>query len=314
MSGFKLKYLRVVSSSITVCFILSCLSISQVTADEQPKVKRVRFYTASPEGENAKLHFAPGEYHTAGSPVFSSDGQKLAFDGRKSQNGERFSAGQILVTNADGSDLKSIGSGVMPSWSPGGNRVAFSQISPRGVAVMNADGSHRKMIDEQGWGAQWSPDGKKIAYSVYGQGGANIRIHDLIEGTKNDLFPEGESPYSQLYWNMSWSPDSNWLCFKGRKKSDRSYDIATVNAAGQKAGFKVHYNNKQAPYADFAWHPQGEAIVFGAESNPRKLFKFNPAEDKAPEPLNIKVQGKIIGDVCFTPDGQYLLFNVLGEE
>lgn len=306
MSRLKWNYLRV------VCLILSCSIVSQVTADEQPKVKRVRFYVATPEGENAKVYFEPGEYHTAGSPTFSAEGQKLAFDGRKSQNGERFSAGKILVANADGSDLKAIGSGVMPSWSPGGNRIAFSQISPRGVAIINADGSNPQLIDDQGWGAQWSPDGKKIAYSV-SSGGANIRIYDLIEETKTEVFPEGESPYSSLYWNMTWSPDSSWLCFKGRKKSDRSYDVATVNAAGMKQGFKVHYNHKQAPYADFAWHPQGDAIVFAAESNLRKLFKFNPAEDKAPEPLKIKVKGTILGDVSFTPDGQHLLFNVLGE-
>jgi len=308
MYRFKLNYIRV------ACLILSCSLASQVEADENTKVKRVLFYVATPEGENATLYFVPGEYHTAGSPTFSAEGQKLAFDGRKSQNGERFSDGKILVAASDGSDLKDIGSGVMPSWSPGGNRIAFSQISPRGVAIMNSDGSHRQMIDDQGWGAQWSPDGKKIAYSVHEPGGANIRIYDLIEETKTNLFPEGECPYSQLYWNMTWSPDSNWLCFKGRKKSDRSYDIATINAAGQKEGFKVHYNNKQAPYADFAWHPQGDAIVFAAEFNPRKLFKFNPAEDKAPEPLNINVKGTILGDVCYTPDGRYLLFNVSGEE
>jgi len=308
MHRFQLITIRV------TCLILSCSLVSQVTADEKTKVKRVCFYAATPQGENAKLYFVPGEYHTAGSPTFSAKGQKLAFDGRKSQNGERFSAGKILVANADGSDLKAVGSGVMPSWSPEGNRIAFSNLDPRGVAIMHADGSNHLMIDDRGWGAQWSPDGKKIAYTVYDQAGPNICIYDLIEETKTDLFPDGECPYSQFYWNMTWSPDSNWLCFKGRKKSDQSYDVATVNAAGMQQGFKVHYNSEQAPYADFAWHPEGDAIVFAAESNPRKLFKFNPAEEKAPEPLKIKVNGVILGDVAFTPDGQHLLFNVLVEE
>ena len=308
MNEFNLNCFR------ATCLIVCCVLASQVTADEKTKVNRVRFYVATPEGENAKLYLVPGEYHTAGSPTFSAEGQKLAFDGRKSQNGERFSQGMILVANADGNDLKTVGSGVMPSWSPGGNRIAISNIAPRGVAIMHANGSNHQMIDDRGWGAQWSPDGKNIAYTIYGPGGPNICIYDLIEETKTNLFPEGECPYSQLYWNMTWSPDSNWLCFKGRKKSDRSYDIATVNTAGQKEGFKIHYNNKQAPYADFAWHPQGDTIVFGDGSKPQNLLKFNPAEDKAPEPLNIKVKGTILGDVCFTPDGRYLLFNVSGVE
>ncbi|MFH1299600.1 MAG: translocation protein TolB [Planctomycetota bacterium] len=308
-----MNYLRTACRLLIGPVLLCIVSSSPVTADEKPPgVKRVRFYTAPAEGGDTRLYFEPGDYHTAGSPALSADGQKLAFDGRASQNGERFQDGKIMVTNADGSGLKAIGSGVMPSWSPQGNRIAFSQISPSGVAIMHADGSLRNLIEEGGWGAQWSPDGRKIAYSVSSSGKANIRVYDLIEETKTDLFPEGESPYNSLFWNMSWSPDSNWLCFKGHKASDSTYDVATINVAGMQAGYKVHYNNKQAPYADFAWHPQGDKIVFAGGASPRQFLQFNPAEDKAPEPLAIKVNGTIIGDVCFTPDGQSLLFNVSG--
>ncbi len=308
-----MNHLRTVCLLLIAPALLCIVSSSPVSADEKtPGVKRVRFYTAPAEGGDASLLIVPGDYYTAGSPVLSADGEKLAFDGRKSQNGESFQDGKIMVVNADGSDLEAIGSGVMPSWSPQGKRIAFSQISPTGVAMMRADGSERKLIEERGWGAQWSPDGRKIAYSVFNAGKANIRIYDLIEETKTDLFPEGESPYNSLYWNMSWSPDSNWLCFKGHKTSDNTYDVATVNVAGMKAGYKVHYNHREAPYADFAWHPQGDKIVFAAGPQPRQLLQFNPAEDKAPEPLAIKVNGTIIGDICFTPDGQSLLFNVSG--
>lgn len=179
---------------------------------------------------------------------------------------------------------------------------------------MHADGTGLEMIESGGWGAQWSPDGRKVASTFYQSGKANIRINDLIEGTTTDLFPEGESPYSSIYWNMAWSPDSNWLCFKARKAEDGTYDVATCNSAGKVDGFKVHYNNKTAPYADFAWSPQGDSIVFARGAKPRQFLQFNPAEDKAPAPLDVKVNGDIIGDVCFNPDGQSLLFNVSGTE
>ncbi len=301
-----------------VCFYcLAFLSISgsRVTADENVKVDRTRFYMASPDGENARLYFVPADYYSVGSPTFSSDGQKLAFDGWKSQNGEGFSDVQILVANADGSDLKVIGPGAMPSWSPGGKRIVFSQPNPSGVVIMNADGSLHQMIEAGGWGAQWSPDGRKIAYSIRDAGNANIQIYDLIEETKRKVFPPGESPYASFYWNMKWSPDSNWLCFKGLKAADRSYDVATVNAAGMQEGYQVHYNHKTIPpFADFAWHPQGNAIIFGIPSKPPTLLKFDPAEDKTPEPLTTLVKGKVNGGVCFTPDGQHLLFTVRAEE
>lgn len=298
----------------TTCLVLPHFDSSLVGADEKAKVNRTRFYIADQNGKDATLFLVPGEFHNVGSPAFSSDGQKLAFDGWKSQNGEGFANVQIIVANADGSDMKVIGPGAMPSWSPGGKRIAFSQPSPNGVVIMNADGSKLKMIQERGWGAQWSPDGRKIAYSLFDSGKANIQIYDLIEETKTMVFPAGESPYSNLYWNMSWSPDSNWLCFKGRNASDNTYEVGTVNTAGMKEGFKVHYKNKKAPSADFAWHPQGDKIIFFPNSNPATLVQFNPAEDKAPEPFNTVVKGKVNGGVCFTPDGQNLLFTVRGEE
>ena len=226
----------------------------------------------------------------------------------------QLAGGGEVVVNADGTNLEAVGSGVMPSWSPQGNRIAFSHLSPSGVAIMHADGTHLEMIEEGGWGAQWSPDGKKIAYTVRSGNRANIRVYDLIEGTKTNLLSEGESPYSTIYWNMAWSPDSNWVCFKGRNVDQGTYEIATLNVAGKQQGYKVHYSNKTAPYADIAWHPSGEKIVFAAGSQPRQLMQFNPAEDKPPAPIDIKVNGTIIGDVCFTPDGQSLLFNVSGTE
>tara|TARA_R110002095_G_scaffold33315_2_gene32081 strand:- start:50 stop:934 length:885 start_codon:yes stop_codon:yes gene_type:complete len=283
--------------------------IASLVADEKPKVKRTRFYLATPEGKDPKEFYVAEDYYNTGSPSFSPDGTKLAHDCWKSQEGESFSNVQILVVNADGSHSKVLGPGAMPSWSPGGNRIAFSQPSPSGVAIMNADGSDRKMIEAGGWGAQWSPDGKKIAYRVYSSGKSNLRIYDLIEDSKRDVFPEGESPYSLIYWNMAWSPDSNWLCFLGRNAADKMFEVATVNVAGMKEGYKVHYKSKVSPYQDMAWHPSGEMIVFGSDTQPRQLLKFNPAEDKPPEPLDIKVDGNINGDVSFTPDGLHLLFN-----
>jgi len=290
--------------------MLQSSSLNRINADEKPKVNRTRFYIASPEGKDPKQYYVSEDYYNTGSPTFSPDGSKLAHDCWKSQEGETFSNVKIMVANADGSDPKIIGAGAMPSFSPGGNRIVFSQPSPSGVAIMNADGSNRTLIESGAWGAQWSPDGKKIAYRAYTSGKANLRIYDLIEDTRFDVFPEGKSPYSVISWNMAWSPDSQWLCFKGCKAEDRSFDVATINIAGKQAGYKVHYHHETAPYADFAWHPVGEVIVFCPQTKPRQLLQFNPADANAPEPVDINFEGYLNGDVSFTPDGGQLLFNL----
>jgi len=294
--------------SLVVCLLILNLQHAPAFADEKPKVKRTRFYTATPQGEDPKVFFFAEDFYNSGSPSFSSDGQKLAFDGWKSQDGESFSNVRIMTVNADGTNFKIVGPGAMPSWSPGGNRIAFSR-PPYGVAVMNADGSNLKIIDEQGWGAQWSPDGTRIAYTANVNGKGNIRVYNLIEDTTTDLFTGAGNPYSRLYWNMTWSPDSNWICILGRRADNNTYDVLTVNTAGKQQGYKVHYNSKNSTYQDMAWHPQGDMIVFGSDTQPRQLLHFTPADDKPPAPLDITVDGNINGDVTFTPDGQRLLFN-----
>ncbi|HAH46258.1 MAG TPA: translocation protein TolB, partial [Planctomycetaceae bacterium] len=157
-----------------------CISVSLIqsfdpgplVADEKPKVNRTRFYIASPEGKDPKEYYVSEDYYNTGSPTFSPDGSKLAHDCWKSQEGETFSNVKITIANADGTEPKIIGAGAMPSFSPGGHRIAFSQLSPSGVAIMNADGTNPTLIESGGWGAQWSPDGKKIAYRFYTSGKA----------------------------------------------------------------------------------------------------------------------------------------------
>ena len=100
-----------------------------------------------------KLSLNDSEITSPGSPDWSPDGKQIAFD--------QFSTSSIYLVNADGTGLKKIGNGVMPTFSPDGKRLAFSGS---GMSVMDLDGSHVKVLSEEGWGAQWSPNGKWIAF------------------------------------------------------------------------------------------------------------------------------------------------------
>jgi Tol biopolymer transport system component len=54
----------------------------------------------------------------------------------------------------------------VPAWSPDGARIAFSAcVSDCAIMVMNANGSDVKTIG-RGWGPKWSPNGRIIAFTL----------------------------------------------------------------------------------------------------------------------------------------------------
>ncbi|MGB1377618.1 MAG: TolB family protein, partial [Miltoncostaeaceae bacterium] len=89
--------------------------------------------------------------------------------------------------NADGSSPRMLSkSGVNPSWSPDGTRIAFTDGVSGGslldtdVFVIRPDGQGRANLTNDPKGKEqyptWSPDGSRIAYSTDVTGRDQIRI------------------------------------------------------------------------------------------------------------------------------------------
>lgn len=99
---------------------------------------------------------------------WSADGSRLAY--------VEFAAfprphGSIYVMRADGSGRRLLrtgtaGSDSSPSWSPAGNRIAYStrRHGRSSISVIGLDGSHRRLLVTQASAPAWSPSGARIAY------------------------------------------------------------------------------------------------------------------------------------------------------
>lgn len=211
------------------------------------------------DGTNVrKLTGVLPEMSSVGSPEFSRDGKQIAID--MSQGSTTTS--HIIVLNSDGTELRDLGLGCMPSISPDGQKIAFS-VPRSGIVWMDADGSNREVIAAGGWGVQFSPDGKFLAYGRAGQ----IILMNLKTKAQTELFTgPAARRYASTYWNLGWSHDSKSIAFKGR-----------LNQGGDEI-VVVDIDNPDSPLVlvpdasginpDFTFTPDNQSVVF-SKHNPK---------------------------------------------
>ncbi len=263
------------------------------------------FFVMNADGTGwRKLFNVPG-YQQCGSPAVSPDGRTVAFDAcQAAVGGNQAGPYKIFSIGIDGTRPRELCTGNMPTWSPDGYYFACSRGGqPHGVWQMHADGKESRHVCGA-WGVQWSPDGSKLAYYQ----GTQLLVHDLATDKTHEVLGGEANPYQQIYWNFTWSPDSTRICLKGQR-SNGVEEVAVVNASGAELGFRVRHAGG-AIYADFAWHPQGNRIVFSMMNSERgrfQLYEFDPDGDEPPALLPGQDPELNNQDACWTPDGRQLI-------
>lgn len=259
------------------------------------------------------------EYTVQGSPDWSGDGTHLAVEAWRPHLGETGGQAHILVIDVRDGTTHDLGPGAMPSFSPKGERIAYSMYSPQGgVWVMNRDGSDPMLLDAGGWGAVWSPDGRQIAYTVY-RGLPNIVVYDVIEGTRRRLFEDGGTHFQQLGPRLCWSPDSRWICFQGTTRSGE-HQTALISAAGSDDGLRRRLTDDRPPDAaesGLAWSPDGRRILCvrrDPQTQRPQICWFDPQTDAPPRRLDGQPADRVNTDPAWSPDGKRIVFASAAEE
>ena len=161
--------------------------------------------------------------------------------------------------NPSGTTTGLVEGGIAASWSPDGRRVAvvlssgsFWDDDARAVYVVDADGSHVKLITPRGdiLSAQWSPDGRWIAFDSSDGGPHDLfLIHPDGTGLAQITSSEEDGLFS---FGPVWSPDSTKLLFlRGLDELD-STDLWKVNVDGTGLSQVTHSSGS---YGGYAWVP-----------------------------------------------------------
>jgi len=246
----------------------------------------------------------PEGFTNLGSPEWSANGKTIAFDASRGGT----TTAHIYLVNADGTNLRDAGLGCMPSFSPDGKRIVHTQPG-HGIVIMDIDGTNRKDIARNGWGAQWSPDGKFIAW---GRGGNIIVRNVKTKEEKPLLVGDQAGLFSYTYWNLGWSHDSRSIAFKARNIKTGGEDIVVADIDSPD-GFKIMLSSSKSVHPDFTYSADNKRVLFAmtnpVDRNPRIYFIDREPQKVAPpqllpgQPLDWKIL-----NCAISPDGKQIAF------
>ena len=189
-------------------------------------------------------------------PDWSPDGTKIAF-ASAGRDGKR----QIYVMNADGSHLKKLADSrdnTDPDWSPDGGKIVFTVHPDRindwvnHIAVMDADGENRVVLENDASVPSWSPDGGKIAFVSWRDDRNEIYVIGAdgqgLERLTDD-FLGGQS--------LSFSPNGRRIASDPR--DEEFYHIYVMGADGKSP---MRLSPNQAKHSHPTWSPDGRSIAY----------------------------------------------------
>jgi Tol biopolymer transport system component len=194
----------------------------------------------------------------AEAPVWSMDGQTIAYDGLLGVNETR----DILTVNVYGDVQEhqlTFGDGYdcYPSYSPDGELIVY--MSERGenrdLFVMDAAGNEVSRLTEglaQDYEPAWSPNGDQITFVSRRTGDSEIFVMNA-DGSDPTVLTDS----AQLDWRPAWSPDGEWITFESWRNGNA--DIFVMRKDGSDLRQLTH-SAAEDGHPHFS--PDGRYIVF----------------------------------------------------
>jgi Tol biopolymer transport system component len=164
---------------------------------------------------------------------------------------------KILLIRPTGGGERVVSTGLAnvrsPSWSPDGRRLVFSAgtVDHSAIYVINADGSHRRLLARGGRAPAWSPNSSLIAYRGGTQGSSCGGLRLVDANTGRDASPaSAANPCHQFGPRQveapEWSPDGTEIAV------GTTSGVYVIDANGS----DLRYISSNSPWSGRpAWRP-----------------------------------------------------------
>ncbi len=214
-------------------------------------------------------------------PAISPDGSRVAFAWYR-QKGEW---GDIYIKQSNTETPLRLTQNneeeVCPTWSPGGDTIAFARIGceAMGIYTVPAIGGPVHCLVQHplcGLGMDWAPGGGKLVFADTDQETGQHRIMTLAidSGVVEQLTTPPNNSQGDIY--PVFSPDGTRLAFARATGLDR-YDLFLMPGAGGEPRQITHLTGR---VAGMDWSAEGEYIVISlAVAGDLSLWRFSLADE-----------------------------------
>jgi Tol biopolymer transport system component len=194
-------------------------------------------------------------------PAISADGRMLAVEKRESEQGSTDLWTVDLARTAFSRLTSDPGFESTATWSPDGQRIAFSSDQNQGTFLFVKDasgtGAAQKLVDRRAYPLDWSHDGKFILFLVDGgDTRSDIWVYDVERKTSKPVLA---SPFNEL--DAHFSPDGHWIAYVSDETHRHEVYVQSFPDGARR--FAVSGNGGDQP----EWRRDGKELFYlGADS------------------------------------------------